>query len=409
LASNEVNDVLIGGQKIYAATKNGLSILPLNLDDLQDQPVLQLQSILINGFVMPVQSNYTLAYSQNSIQLNYVCLSYKSLKHIDYYYKVDGIDRNWQQTPNLNLIYPALAPGDYTFHLKAKDIDGVMSSEISPITFSIRPPWWKTGWFLASLVLAMLLGFLLYMRWRVNAVQKKAAEQNEINKKFAELELQALQSQMNPHFVFNALQAIQDFIFNKDELVANQYLVKFSRLMRLFLESSKEKYITLSDELDLLNLYIDLEKMRFEDRFGYQINVDPALHPETVELPAMILQPFVENAINHGLIYKKTKGHLSIDILQKENFLHCLIKDDGIGRRKAKALKAKSYKSYKSRGMQLVEERQRMLRIVNQSEIDINIIDLEDEEKEPKGTLVDIKIYTHPDAMESQENKTQIK
>lgn len=393
LLSSEVNDILVNDETIYAATKDGLTLLPNKTTFAQnDTPSIKLQSLHINEEKWSIQTNYELDYTENNIRIKYICFSYKSLKNITYQYKIEGIDHNWQQTQNLELRYPALAPGKYTFRLKATDIDGITSPEIKPITFLINPPWWRTNWFLFLSFLSLSTLSLLGMQWRINTVRQKAIEQNKINKQFAELELQALQAQMNPHFVFNALQAIQDFIFNKDELVANQYLVKFSRLMRLFLESSKEKYIFLADELELLRLYIDLEKMRFEDQFNYTFDLDSTLVLEDIEIPSMLLQPFVENAINHGLIYKKTMGSLTIRIRQKETLLHCQIIDDGIGREQAKVLKAQSYKSYKSRGMQLVEERQRVLEIIDQSKINIKVEDLINPLGIGCGTIVNIEI-----------------
>ncbi len=393
LASSEVNDILLVGDEIFAATKEGLSILPqAPIGEIKSKPKLKLESVLINNQEFPLQSSYDLGYRQNNLQLRYVALSYKSLGRLEYDYRLEGLDSTWRRTTALELNYPALAPGNYPLSLRARDMDQGIESDIMQISFRIRPPWWQALWFRLLVLGATVLTFLVVLRWRIRVVERRAEARNEINQKMAELELRALQAQMNPHFVFNALQAIQDFIFNKDELVANQYLVKFSRLMRLFLESSKESYISLNDELDLLRLYIELEKMRFEDQFEYQIEVDPSLLEESIEIPSMILQPFVENAINHGLRYKEGPGKLQLKIQPQGEQLLCQIIDDGVGREKANELRKRSYKSHKSRGSQLVEERRRILEIVDQSPIDIFIEDLKDSNGVGRGTKVSIKI-----------------
>lgn len=148
---------------------------------------------------------------------------------------------------------------------------------------------------------------IIFIFWKnQNNLLKKNKTQDKIlnSRKFAELEMQALQSQMNPHFIFNALQAIQDFMAGKDERSANKYMANFSKLMRLFFESSKEKYINLEEELELLSLYIELEQLRFDPPFDYELDCPTSIDWGTVQLPSMLLQPFVENSISHGLKYK---------------------------------------------------------------------------------------------------------
>ena len=392
LASNEVNRIIADRERIYFGTKNGLTILEKNGNDEHIvYPELLIKNIRINDRDTSVKHTYQLNYFQNNIKLEYVCFSYKSLRDVRYYYQMTGVDTVWRSTFSLEQSYPLLPPGEYEFRLQAEDIDG-LRTEIQTIKFIILSPWWERNWIRGLFLL--LFATLVYgaMQWRIKNIQQKTEERNSIEKKFAELELQALQAQMNPHFIFNALQAIQEFIFDKDELLANRYLVKFSRLMRLFLESSKEKYILLCDEIQLLSLYLELEKMRFSDKFDYIITINPDIAIDLLEIPSMLFQPFVENAINHGLVHKKSKGLLSITIMQEKNDLVCLIEDDGIGRKKARELKQKSYQSYKSRGMKLVQERQNVINFIENANIKINIKDLYDEDDQALGTAVQIRI-----------------
>ncbi len=399
LISRETNKVVIKEDSVYVATNKGLTILDKNIFNKHtEQPILIVNNITINDQKKDIKSSYEIKHNQNNITIEYICLSYKSKKDITYFYKMDGIDDEWKTTKKLELRYPILPPDDYKLHLKALDIDGAWTSEIASISFIIHPPWWQKLWFKITLILLLLLSFATYIQYYTKTIKQKAAAENDLNKKFAELELKALQAQMNPHFVFNALNAIQEFIFKKEERVANKFIVKFSRLMRLFLESSKEKYIKLEDELELLRLYIDIEQVRFINKFDYKIKIGDTINPGKILLPSMLLQPFVENAINHGLILSDKKGLLTIDIQTRKNKLIILIEDDGIGRLKAMQIRKQSFKSYKSRGTQIVEERQRVLNFIESAEIEINTIDYTENIHHKTGTKVEvILLYNHID------------
>jgi len=162
--------------------------------------------------------------------------------------------------------------------------------------------------------------------------------------------------------------------------------------MRLFLESSKEKFILLQDELQLLKLYIELEQLRFKDKFTFQIEISKELEFSMIKIPTMLLQPFIENAINHGLYHRESSGKLLLIFSQIDNHLNCRIEDNGIGRERALKIKKNSIKSYKSRGMQLVEERKEAWNLVGNAPMDIVIEDLYDAKGQPSGTRVDVII-----------------
>lgn len=232
--------------------------------------------------------------------------------------------------------------------------------------------------------------------------EKKKAEEalraaqevaDEANRSKAELELRALQMQMNPHFVFNALNSIQSYVMNQDTLTANLYLSKFSRLIRLFLDSSRSKFIPLAEEIKLLTLYIELEKIRFESKFEFEIIVDSMVN-RYVEIPTMILQPFIENAINHGLRYKHQKGLLSIRFYKEVGYLICKIEDDGVGRRNAEKIQGKSSKGYKSQGLKITTERLMTYNKINDANIVFSIKDRIENPVSPNdevGTLIEIR------------------
>ena len=403
LPSNEVDDVKRQGNNIYVGTKGGLTILDYEtIFSPKNAAQLHISSVKVSGESKDVAAPFFLKPDENNISISFVCLSFKSNKEITYFYKMEGLNEHWQTTTDLKKEYTALPPGKYVFRVKAKTAEGFLTPAKS-IFFKVGKVWWKT-W--AAIFLYFLAGGLLlrfFYKRRIRLIEAKNEEQNEINKKFAELELEALQAQMNPHFIFNAMQSIQNFILKKDERTANKYMVRFSRLMRLFLESSKKKYIPVKEEIRLLKFYIELEHLRFPDKFDYHFDIDDDLEESSLEVASMMLQPFVENAINHGLIQNKVKGNLLIRMVKKGGFLEVVIDDDGIGREAARKLREESFKHHKSRGMQLVEGRRKVLNRLNELSISLDIIDKKSLEGRAIGTRVELGLPLHKSELVSGE------
>jgi putative methionine-R-sulfoxide reductase with GAF domain/anti-sigma regulatory factor (Ser/Thr protein kinase) len=211
--------------------------------------------------------------------------------------------------------------------------------------------------------------------------------------KMTEVEMQALRAQMNPHFIFNCLNSINRYIVKSDQTTASLYLTKFAKLIRRILDNSNSKNVILTNELDALKLYIEMEALRFDKKFTYEIIVEENLGTDTIEVPPLIIQPYVENAIWHGLLHKESSGHLSIRVsMASEGMLQCIIEDNGIGREKAKELRSKTATSRKSLGMQLTENRLSLLNKHAELNASIEIIDLENGHKTAAGTKVVLKI-----------------
>jgi LytS/YehU family sensor histidine kinase len=205
-----------------------------------------------------------------------------------------------------------------------------------------------------------------------------------------ELEMEALRAQMNPHFIFNSLNSINMFILENNKLQASEYLSKFSRLIRLILQNSKEAFISLESELEALQLYLELESLRFDNKFEYKISVDEDIDTTTLKVPPLIIQPYAENAIWHGLMHKKEKGHLEIKLYQQDEILFCKITDDGIGRKKAAELKSKS-STHKSMGIKITENRIAMMQL-NGDNKSVEIKDLVYADGSAAGTEVVLRI-----------------
>ena len=228
----------------------------------------------------------------------------------------------------------------------------------------------RQNWIIYSLIFGMLLmGLAAYFFYRSNKQQKLA---NNL------LALKSLRSQMNPHFIFNALNSVNNFIAKSDERSANRYLSDFSTLMRAVLENSDEDFIPLSKELELLELYTKLEHSRFSDKFDYRITVDEDIDIDAFQIPPMLLQPYIENAIWHGLRYREDKGFLQIGIKQKDKLaLEISITDNGIGRKNSAALKTQNQKKQKSKGMGNIKKRIEILNDMYRDRVDVFISDLE--------------------------------
>ena len=231
----------------------------------------------------------------------------------------------------------------------------------------------------------------------VNAISSQELVEKEkkllaIDKRVADLRLMALRAQMNPHFIFNCLNAIDNYILKNDVQNASMYLNKFARLIRTILSESDKSYVTLKSELELLKNYIELENLRFEDKFEFRLSADAAIDLEDTEVPPMLLQPFVENALVHGLIHKKGDKLLSLKIVPIEGALLCIIEDNGIGRAEAKRIKESKSQTHESKGMRVTEGRLELLQQQVKEKGTVTIYDLKDENGNAAGTRVEITI-----------------
>lgn len=240
-----------------------------------------------------------------------------------------------------------------------------------------------------AVFLFLLLGFNQY---RISQHRKNENERHQLQHQLSELKIEALRAQMNPHFIFNALNSINRYIIRSDKETASDYLVKFSKLMRLVLENSKSSLVTLRNETDALRLYIEMEQLRFDHKFDYSIEIDPTIDREQTMIPPLVLQPYVENAIWHGLLNKGSEGIVHIKVSKAgESQLFCTVEDNGIGRLKAAELKSRTLGSNKSFGTEITRER---IKLLNGDDKNFRIIDLYDANQQPAGTRVEITLHT---------------
>jgi len=221
----------------------------------------------------------------------------------------------------------------------------------------IIPPFWATWWFKTIVILVLAGSVLLFFKLRENRIKREQERQTAINKQIAEIRMVALRGQMNPHFIFNSLNSIQHFITTRDKEEALNYLSKFSKLIRKILENSRQNTVSISNELELLELYIQLEQLRFSNKFDYHIAVDEKIDLENTEIPPLLIQPYIENAILHGLINKNDKGDLWLSLERNNGLLICKIEDNGIGRARSQEIEQGKVSRHKSLGIKVTEER----------------------------------------------------
>ncbi|PHS64816.1 MAG: histidine kinase transcriptional regulator protein [Flavobacterium sp.] len=250
--------------------------------------------------------------------------------------------------------------------------------KIIDIPINILPLWWQTSWFIIAVLLISII-LIAFTFWYIEKrIRLKKNKKLILEKQMAHVELKALRSQMNPHFVHNSLNAIQYYIQRNEVELSEDYLAKFSKLIRLFFEYSRKQNITIENEISLLSNYLEIEKLRFEDKLAFNILVDEKLELEQL-FPSMILQPIVENAVNHGLFHKNKKGVIGIKFMYvNDETFQVVIEDDGIGINKAKKMNKYTSKKDQSRSSEVIQERIDLLRQSNKWDINYQIEDLSD-------------------------------
>lgn len=340
---------------------------------------------------LPVSQTKTirLNYNENVFSFEFAGIHYSSPQDNRHLVMLENFDNNWRKVSGeKTAYYYNVPPGRYIFRVKVGNSDGIWTEKA--IDIIINPPWWRTWWAYISFILILAGLIYAFIRYRINKirVQHEIALQKH---RATELEMQTLRAQMNPHFIFNCLSSINRFILKNESESASDYLTKFSRLIRMVLNNSNKSTIILEDELEMLRLYLDLERLRFKNSFDYRIIFHNNFDAASIFIPPLLLQPFAENAIWHGLMQKEGQGNLEVAFELEDNRLNCCITDNGIGRKKAEVLKSRSVEKQKSMGMQITAERLALLnKDVDQTIFSIE--DLVDASGQPAGTRVTLKI-----------------
>ncbi|GAB4404734.1 MAG: hypothetical protein OHK0053_30330 [Microscillaceae bacterium] len=394
LISKEILDLAVSNQEVWAATHQGLMRIPKTIRTFnQIPPSIRLTGVSVWEEAIPLQPAYDLNYGDNNLKIEFMGLAFRSRKEYQYKYRLLGLSDEWLYTQSANNFarFPSLPPGNYVFQVKALNEDGVESLKTAELKIRIRPPFWQKPRFIVVVLLGLLgLAFGIYQN-RIRRLNTKSHYEQNLRAS----QLTALRAQMNPHFIFNALNSIQDYILQNEKQLANEFLGKFADLMRLTLNLSAQSWVRLSDEIRLLELYLSLEALRFEDTLQYRVEVCPQVQAQHILIPSLLLQPYVENALKHGLLHKKENRQLWVRFLSSPHpqRLICEIEDNGIGREKAAEIRKKRANLHQSFATSATQNRLDLLNFGKLEKILLLIEDLKAEDDTPLGTKVRLDIF----------------
>jgi ligand-binding sensor domain-containing protein len=373
--SREINAISSVNNFVFLATNKGLVFFPENMPWKNTVvPNISIEGVYLNGVPIRFFPTIQLSHSNRNVKVDFTSTAFKSKGSFKYQYRLAGIDTNWIDiAANTSFInFTKLPVGSYQLELRSVNEHHVNSKSIL-LGIEVNSPFWQKWWFYAISVVLLIIILVLGFSLRIKYIKKRA---NLMNKLSAS-QLTALKSQMNPHFLFNTLNSLQDLILKHDIKNSNYYLGKYSTLMRMVLNASGKDEISIAEEVEMLDTYLQLEKLRFGDGFSYTIQVDQKMDADQTRVPPMIIQPFVENAIKHGLLHKKGPKELSIRLVLDQQLI-CIIKDNGVGRKKAGEINSRQKKNHQSFATSATEKRIELLNSLSHKKFKFTITDLEE-------------------------------
>ncbi len=387
LLLNNVNDLAVKNDSLYIGSDIGISIMAIDEKRSNQLQRLYFKNITVNAQSIAIE-DFSIPYAgDNYLSFSIGAIDFYDQSSLRYAYKLSPINKDWISTSSKEINFTDLKPQSYTLDVKVTNTQD--ESIYKTLYFEITPLWYQTAWFNVLIILGSIILFFTLLFWSKNVISKRILNQEKAKQKAIYHELHALRSQMNPHFVFNSLNAVQ-YYMNKNELeLSEKYLVKFSRLIRMFFDFSREQFITIDQELKLLNGYLEIEKMRFGDDFAFNFIVDPQLRLDT-KIPSMLLQPIVENAVNHGLFHQEGKGMVILEfnkINNKEDF-SVTVTDNGVGFKRSKEIQAHSIKKHTSKASEIILDRIDLINNSSSWDITQLITDLTTEKS--SGTVVSL-------------------
>ena len=390
------NFILSDGRVVFGGTDGITVISPAKSRSSNAKPEVQITGFYTNeklnktGNYIGERKDVEIKSSESSFEFDLVGIDFGFPQKVKLKYKLEGFDKQWIIAANpVSARYVNIPAGNYSFQAQAVDENDKISSSLKTLSVKVNVPFWKTTWFRAGLVLLLIgLGYVFF-KLRLNQVQSDMKHKQEVKHIRAQAEINALRSQMNPHFIFNCMNTIDSYIFLSKTDEASEFLQKFSKLVRMILEYSRQEYVSVEEDLQALELYIQLEQERSNNSFTYEISVDHTLYEKEYLIPSMLFQPFVENAILHGLRHKKNDiGELFVNLKMGRDQLICNIIDNGIGRAAAERINVFRKHQSKSVGVKLTEERIKKLDEIYPGLAYFKLTDIEMEND--YGTIVEI-------------------
>lgn len=389
------------GRLVYGGLQGYTVIDPLKLAVDNYQAPVVITDLRVNGHAAdygvpgsPLSSaihgldELRLTYRQNFLSFSFAALEYNNPAKLNYRYRLTDYDNGWNEAGrDHTATYTDLPPGNYTLEIQSTNAAMRWTGVRRKLHVIIEPPFWGTWWFRTMVgIILVALGYAAY-RLRIRAVRREEQQKLLFERKAIELEAQAMRARMNPHFIFNCLNSIKLLILEKDVEKSISYLSTFAQLIRNQLNNG-EREITLFSELETCRLYLELESLRFGPKISYQFEIDPNVDLHSLTVPPLIVQPFIENAIWHGIVPRTEGGSILIQVSLVNNTVSCAIDDNGIGRQRSKEMHSKQHPGHASKGMELVKTRVDLDNLLRGRNAAIKIIDKFDELSQSAGTRV---------------------
>jgi len=390
-AENNAAAILLQDGRIMFGGMNGMALVnPRELTADQTYPEVFLSSLIVFDKVkipnLSLSDKVTLKHNENFFTLSIGSNAWGEKQGFRYLYKLEGFNPEWIEIPAEERLarFTNVRPGTYDFKVMVTEENGEEVSQATYATISVLPPFWRTWWF-ALLAVVLTFSLIAFIWWnRIKSLRLSLSN--------AELNQKLLRLQMNPHFIFNSLFAIQNYIYSKQTHMAGNYLSDFAHLIRLILENSRHEYIPFEKEFECIDLYLKLQKLRFEDQFTYNIHFDQTLIDEAYLIPPMLAQPFLENAVEHGIKHLDRQGHIAVNYELQEKHVLFTVKDDGIGLTASGKLNRESHPGHESLAISICKERFEILKRKYGGSIEFSIEEIKGPDEQVKGTCVQFRI-----------------
>ncbi|MBL4703755.1 MAG: histidine kinase, partial [Flavobacteriales bacterium] len=393
LLDDNVLSIDSDGKKLAVLSNLGVTIINLSKLSPPHNVPFYISALSVNQKKQNLKNSYNLSYDENNVSVQLEVLDFRNGGHSKLRYRLLALDSNWLSTTSREIRYTNLPSGAHTLQVQMQNSkDQWITSNQINLTLQIGTPIWRKWWVLSLLSLIVIFIIIQIVIVLQKRKHRKANKLAQVKRKIAEARLTALQSQMNPHFVFNALNSIQSFVLSNNSDEAYDYLTQFGGLMRLMLENSKSSKVSLEDEIETLTLYIQLEALRFNNGFEFSIEVADEITPELHKIPSMIIQPYVENAILHGLMRKEEGAQLKVIFSIEDNNIKCIVEDNGIGRKQAKEYAKHQIRRGAPTGMSNSSDRLNLLNERDGKTYSVAINDLYDSHQKPCGTRIIINL-----------------
>ena len=386
IQSDNIRDFLITGDSIYIVSDKGLDLVSDKNWKVDTTEIkIHINKCFINGEKLDTTAFPILNHTQNSLQIDFSSIYYERTDRMKVFYRlISNGDTFSQEVKDRSILLQSLSPNEYILEIYAYDQDYPYNkSAIRRVYFTISPPFYKTWWFISVIILVVLsiIAAIYYLNLkRIREQHQFETQKLNLEKDLSKFKLEALKAEMNPHFIFNCLNSIKDFIIRNESEKSQYYLSQLSKLIRIALYNTKEEFISIRSELEFIDLYVELEQLRFSHQFDF-IKIIKNQELLNAEVPTMILQPFFENAIRHGKIGQLGhRGKLVLEILEEGRYIVFQIRDNGIGIHQSTLIKKESNSSHKSMALDIIRER---IQIYNQSydlDIEMRIFEIHDGE-----------------------------